>query len=87
MRFILIIKSIIIVQILVIIYMVFFLNNQKNNFKAKINVSPINKNTVQQYKTKKLKYFYDLKPNFTASSSATFIKQTVINKYNNDGLN
>ena len=67
--------------------MVFYLTNQKNNLKTKINVSPINKNTVQTLPTKELKYFFDLKPNAVATFSADFLPQKITTKYNNDRLN
>ena len=67
--------------------MVFFLNNQKNNFKAKINVSPINKNTISQTPADKLKYYWDLIPNQTDTYSSYFLKKPVTNTYNDDGLN
>lgn len=82
-----IIKILIIIQLIIISLLVFLLHNKKNKFYTQTSVSLVSKNTIQQSGTGELKYYYDLRPNNSATWSASFLKEPIINIHNNDGLN
>lgn len=82
-----VIKSLIVIQLIIISFLTFQLHNKKTKFYTQTSVSLVSKNTIQQAKTNELKYYYDLKTNGIATWSASFLKEPTTNIHNNDGLN
>ena len=81
-------KSVIFIQIILIIFLGLKIYNQKNNILGtKTSISYIDKSTVTQFPVDNLKYFYNLNPNKSTTWSAAFLPKPITNKYNSDGLN